>query len=140
MIDDIEKQSVTGQISNPGEDNKQAALQFLKLVEAGQIEQAYRKYTTENGRHHNPYFQAGFAALQKGMLENHEQNPGMRLTVKNVIGEGDLVAVHSRVVQSPGHAGLAAVHIFRFQGGRIVEFWDVGEPIPADSPNEDGMF
>jgi len=57
-----------------------------------------------------------------------------------VIGEGDLVVVHSHVVQARGEAGLAAVHIFRFQGGKIVEFWDCGEPAPVDSPNEDGMF
>ena len=57
-----------------------------------------------------------------------------------MIGEGDLVVVHSYVVQARGEAGLAAVHIFRFQGGKIVEFWDCGEPAPVDSPNEDGMF
>ena len=74
------------------------------------------------------------------MQENHDQFPKMRLSVKNVIGEGDLVVVLSHVVQARCEAGLAAVHIFRFQGGKIVEFWDCGEPVPADSPNEDGMF
>ena len=120
--------------------HKQAALQFLELVAKGHIEQAYQKYVASNGRHHNPYFPPGFPALQKGMQENHDQFPNMRITVKNVIGEGDLVAVHSHVVQSPGEKGVAAVHIFRFQGDKIVEFWDCGEPVPADSPNKDGMF
>jgi predicted SnoaL-like aldol condensation-catalyzing enzyme len=74
------------------------------------------------------------------MQENHDQFPNMRLSVKNVIGDGDLVAVHSHVVQTPGEAGLAAVYIFRFQGDKIVEFWDCGEAAPTDSLNEDGMF
>lgn len=31
-------------------------------------------------------------------------------------------------------------HIFRFQGDRIVELWDVWQEIPKDSANEHGMF
>ena len=35
---------------------------------------------------------------------------------------------------------MAVVHIFRFEGGRIAELWDLGMPIPEDSVNENGMF
>jgi predicted SnoaL-like aldol condensation-catalyzing enzyme len=128
------------QVENPPEGHKQAAVQFLKLIETGQIAEAYQRYTAANGKHHNPYFRAGFPALQKGMQANHDQFPDMRLSVKNVIGEGELVAVHSHVVPRPGEQGMAAVHIFRFEGDKIVEFWDCGEPVPADLQNEDGMF
>ena len=134
------KPSESGRAENPADEHKQAALHFMKLVETGQIEQAYQRYAAVNGKHHNPYFRAGFPALQKGMQANHDQFPNMRLTVKNVIGVGDLVAVHSQVVQSPGEQGMAAVHIFRFEGDKFVEFWDCGEPVPTDSQNEDGMF
>ena len=140
MMNNPKNDPEPGQVENRVDSHKQAALQFLKLIETGQIEQAYRKYAATNGRHHNPYFQAGFPALQNGMQENHDQFPNMRLIIKNVIGDGDLVAIHSQVVQRPGGAGLAAVHIFRFQGDKIAEFWDVGEPVPGDSPNKDGMF
>ena len=34
----------------------------------------------------------------------------------------------------------AVVHFFRFEKGRIAEMWDVGQEIPSDSPNENGMF
>jgi predicted SnoaL-like aldol condensation-catalyzing enzyme len=34
----------------------------------------------------------------------------------------------------------AVVHIARIEGGRIVELWDVGQEIPKDSPNANGMF
>jgi predicted SnoaL-like aldol condensation-catalyzing enzyme len=124
MLNRKKKPSETMRAENPVDEHKQAALHFMKLVETGQIEQAYQRYSAVNGKHHNPYFRAGFPALQKGMQANHDQFPNMRLTVKNVIGEGDLVAVH----------------IFRFEGDKFVEFWDCGEPVPADSQNEDGMF
>ena len=57
-----------------------------------------------------------------------------------MLEDGDLVAVHSRVRQKPGDLGAAVVHIFRFQGDRIVELWDMGQSVPENSPNENGMF
>ena len=120
--------------------HKEAAVQFLQAVIAGRVDDAYAKYVDMRGQHHNPYFAAGFAALQVGMRENHVQFPHKTLSVKNVIGEGDLVAVHSQVVLSPGGPDVAAVHLFRFNADKIVELWDVGQAVPGDSPNEQGMF
>lgn len=54
--------------------------------------------------------------------------------------EGDLVAVHARVRMKPGDPGVALVHIFRFEGDRIAELWDIGQAPPENSPNEHGMF
>jgi predicted SnoaL-like aldol condensation-catalyzing enzyme len=119
---------------------KQAAVQFLQLVVAGQIDEAYRRYVDLHGKHHNPFFPAGFPALKKGMIENHIQFPNKQLTVKNVLGDGDLVAVHSHIVLRPGETGIAAVHLFRFQSDKIVEMWECSQPVPADSPNKDGAF
>jgi len=119
---------------------KQAAVQFLQLVVTGRIHEAYEKYVDLRGKHHNPFFPAGFPALKKAMSENHVQFPSKQLTVKNVLGDDDLVAVHSHIVLRPGETGLAAVHLFRFHGDRIMEMWDCGQPLPADSPNEDGAF
>ena len=119
---------------------KQAAVEFLHLIVAGRIDEAYKKHVDMSGKHHNPFFSAGFAALQKAMSENHVQFPSKQITRRNVIGEGDMVAVHSHLALSPGDAGMTTVHIFRFQGGKIVELWDCGQPLPADSPNRDGAF
>ncbi|MBI3231891.1 MAG: nuclear transport factor 2 family protein [Candidatus Doudnabacteria bacterium] len=120
--------------------NKQAALEFLELVVAGRIDQAYQKHVDMVGKHHNAFFAAGFPALQKAMKENHVQFSHKQMTIKHTITEGDLVAVHSHVVLDPGKTGLAVVHLFRFQDGKIVEMWDCGQAILADSPNNDGMF
>ncbi len=120
--------------------HKRAATDFMQLVIAGRIDEAYEKYVDMQGKHHNPYFAAGFPALEQGMKENHVQFPHKQITIKNVLGDGDLVAIHSHIVPSPGQSGVAAVHLFRFQGDRIVELWDCGQPVPADSKNTDGMF
>jgi predicted SnoaL-like aldol condensation-catalyzing enzyme len=121
-------------------DHTQMARQFLERVVAGNIDDAYSKYVSSTGKHHNPFFREGFPALQEAMNEDHLQFPNKKLIVKNVIGEGDLVAVHSHFVLRPGEPGMTVVHLFRFQADKIVEFWDIGQPIPADSPNRDGTF
>jgi predicted SnoaL-like aldol condensation-catalyzing enzyme len=121
-------------------DRKNSAVNFLHLVVSGRIEEAYRLHVDPHGKHHNPFFPSGFAALQKAMTENHAEFPNKQITAKHVIADGDLVAVHSRLIMIPGEKEFATVHVFRFQGDRIVEMWDIGLPLPVDSPNEDGAF
>jgi predicted SnoaL-like aldol condensation-catalyzing enzyme len=125
---------------NATQARKDAAVDFLRLVVAGRIEEGYRKHVDMDGRHHNPYFTAGMAALRQAMLDNHAQYPDKRIDVRRVIAEGDLVATHSLVTLNPGNIAIVAVHLFRFRGDRIVELWDVTQPVQADSPNADGMF
>ncbi|MGZ3963292.1 MAG: nuclear transport factor 2 family protein [Flavisolibacter sp.] len=121
-------------------DQKQIACQFLELVVSGKIDEAYLKFVSEKGKHHNPFFREGFPALKVAMKENHQEFPKKQFKINNVIGDGDLVAVHSHIILRSNEPGMAVVHLFRFQGDKIVEFWDISQPVPADSPNHDEMF
>ena len=120
--------------------NTNAAVSFLKLASSGNVSEAYSKFVGEGFRHHNPYFAGSAEALQAGMEENASQNPNKVLDVKRVIAEGDVVVTHSHVRQKPDDLGAAVVHIFRFESGKIVELWDLGQAVPDESPNENGMF
>ena len=120
--------------------NKDAALSFLKMASAGKVREAYLTYVGPGFRHHNPFFDGSAESLAVGMEENARQNPEKVLDVKRAIAEGEFVAVHSHVKQRPGDPGGAVVHIFRFENGRIVELWDLGQQVPDDSPNQYGMF
>ncbi len=122
------------------EAHKQVAVQFLQLAVLGRIDEAYQKYVNLHGKHHNPFFPAGFPELRKAMIQNHVQFPNKQFTIKNVLGDGDLVAVHSHIMLRPGDTGISAVHLFRFHDYKIVEMWDCNQPVPADSPNKDGTF
>ncbi len=126
--------------SNPVADRKQAAVQFLQLVVDGRIDEAYREHVDAQGKHHNPFVPVGFPALQQAMDNNQARFPDKQLTVEHVLADGDLVAVHARIVLAPGGQSMAAMYLFRFQGDKIKEMWDLGQPVPPDSPNEDGMF
>ena len=120
--------------------NKKNAIDFLQLVVKRKIDDAYKKYVYMNGKHHNLFFPAGFPALLKAMKENHEQYPDTQIRIKNAIEEGDLVAVHSHVIHTPGTLGVTVVHMFKMKNNKIVEMWDCGMPIPKKSPNKDGPF
>jgi predicted SnoaL-like aldol condensation-catalyzing enzyme len=126
--------------NNNRQDRRQTAVEFLQLVVSGRIDAAYEKYVDMQGKHHNVYFAAGLPALKRAMIENHAQFPNKQLTVKNVIGDGNLVAVHSRLVFAAGEKEMVVVHLFRFSGDRIVEMWDCGQRVPEDMPNRDGAF
>jgi predicted SnoaL-like aldol condensation-catalyzing enzyme len=119
---------------------KENAVSFLQLVASGKVREAYETFISPDFRHHNPYFRGDSESLMLAMEENATMNPGKILEVKLAIQEQDTVAVHSHVKQNPADLGGAVVHIFRFQDNQIVELWDIGQPIPEDSPNENGIF
>jgi predicted SnoaL-like aldol condensation-catalyzing enzyme len=120
--------------------HKEEAVDFLNLVVAGNIEEAFESYVNMHGRHHNVYYASDFLSLKQGMIENQGQFPSKRLMVKNVLGDGNLVAVHSNLIMKEGEPGVSVVHLFRFDNGKIVEMWDVGQAVPVNSPNMIGAF
>lgn len=117
-----------------------AAVEFLTLVVAGKVSEAYERHVGPGFRHHNPYFRGDAASLMEAMQSNAAKNPNKVLEVQIALQDDEHVAVFSRVRQHPSDLGGAVVHIFRFEGQRIAELWDIGQAVPEDSPNENGMF
>jgi predicted SnoaL-like aldol condensation-catalyzing enzyme len=69
-----------------------------------------------------------------------EQFPQMSLDIKRVVAEGDLVVTHSLLKTSPEDRGTAAADIFRLENGKVVEHWDVLQPVPESAANDHPMF
>ncbi len=120
--------------------HKEAAIDFLSLVASGKVREAYQRHVGPGFRHHNPFFRGDAASLMEGMEQNAIKNPNKVLEVQRALEDGQEVAVFSRIRQEPGDLGGAVVHIFRFDDDRIVEFWDIGQAVPENSVNENGMF
>jgi predicted SnoaL-like aldol condensation-catalyzing enzyme len=54
-----------------------------------------------------------------------------------------MVAAHTEMLvnkSKPGEGGLRQVHLFRFEGDKIAEYWDVTQMIFASMPNAAGAF
>ena len=127
-------------VVTPTTSHKTAAQSFLRLAASGDVRRAFAMYTGEGFRHHNPYFPGTAEALMAGMEESARQNPEKTIEFKRLLEEDDQVCVLSLVRMKPGDRGVALVHIFRFEHDRIVELWDIAQPIPDTSPNANGMF
>ncbi len=54
-------------------------------------------------------------------------------TIARTLADGDLVMVHRRVTRASDPRGQAIIDLFRLRDGRIVEHWDVVQPIPEFS-------
>jgi predicted SnoaL-like aldol condensation-catalyzing enzyme len=119
---------------------KESAVSFLQMIAAGKVRDAFEMHAARSFFHHNAYFKGDAESIMTAMEENAEQNPNKIFEVKRTIEEGDTVAVHSHVKQNPEDIGGVVVHIFRFEEEKIVEMWDIGQAIPQDSPNENGVF
>src|SRR2546421_13100977 len=115
--------------------DKDIAVSFLKNAASGKLDEAY-SLVGPNFRHHNAYFPGDAESLKAGMVDAHKQFPNTKIEIQRVIAEGDLVAIHSRVLHAPDQPEIAVVHIFRFAGEKIAELWDVGMEVPKDSANK----
>jgi predicted SnoaL-like aldol condensation-catalyzing enzyme len=89
---------------------------------------------------HNPGAPDGIEGFKAFIAQRKEKFPNARGEIKRVFAEGDFVILHVHGVREPGERGVAVVDIFRLENGKIVEHWDVVQPIPEKPANNNGMF
>lgn len=121
-------------------DLKQMAIEFLGLITQGEIQQAYADYAAENMIHHNAYFKGDRESLKNGMLANDQLFPHKIYDVKHVYQDQETVIVHAHLRFEIDDIGMNVIHICRFEQAKIVELWDIGQTIPTEKLNENGVF
>ncbi len=89
---------------------------------------------------HNPAAQDGEAGMRAFVGWLGSNFPDNRSEVRSVLVDGDKVVLHVHTRRTPDQAGNAVMEIFRLEEGRIVEHWDVIQPIPEQAANQNGMF
>jgi predicted SnoaL-like aldol condensation-catalyzing enzyme len=123
------------------EQNKRIAVEFLELAfNERRPEEASERYQSPNYTQHNPNAADGPAAFIEFAKSFLAESPDLRLDIKRVIAEGDLVVLHIHATTAPGDLGVAAIDIFRLDNGKIVEHWDVAQAVPETSANDNTMF
>ena len=119
---------------------KESAQHFLKLAGAGKSREAFKLHVGKDFKHHNVYFKGDANTLMIAIEEDAKMNPDKFFEIQHALEDGDLVAVHSRFRQNPNDTDYAVMHIFRFEGNKVVELWDFAQACPAEMINENGMF
>ena len=97
---------------------------------------ALDRYWAEPYIQHSPNFPNGLDGLRAAVpaIQGFSWRP------KHIVEQGDLVMAHSRTSGWIPDGDAAIVDIFRVTGGKIVEHWDVRQPIPETAANTNGMF
>jgi predicted SnoaL-like aldol condensation-catalyzing enzyme len=118
---------------------KEIAKAFLQGIVTDKIIEVYNLYTLPNFIHHNGYYNGDREALLKGMQDSNTLFPNKKVTIKLAVAEAPYVTLFSRV-QITEDKEVAVVHIYRFEGEKIAEMWDISQEVPENSPNENSMF
>ena len=108
---------------------------YMKDVWVNRNVGALDKYVSaEKFVQHNPNLDNGLEAL-RGFLPHLFDNmmPEGNWEVKRVIAEDNMVAVHSLAKPTPTALGMAVVDIFRVEGDKIVEHWDISTDVPQST-------
>lgn len=121
--------------------NKKNVVAFYDAAINKKDFEAAKKYFGAGYKQHNPTAADGPDGLKGFIAFLKDKFPNSKSEFKRVFADGDYVIVHVHAVREPGTRGNAIIDIFRLDGkGKIVEHWDVVQPIPEKPANENGMF
>jgi len=119
--------------------NRAVMEDFIELFYAERrVAEAFARHVAPDYIQHNPNIADGRDAAI-AFLEPKFGAPGARFTVKRLIVDGDLAVVHLHGQPDPATPGVAVADIYRLERGKIVEHWDVIQPV-AQGPNPRAMI
>ncbi len=122
------------------ERNKAAATGFYEAALNRKDAEAAVSYLGSDYRQHNPVIEDGRAGLAKMVNWLAGAYPQAHSEILRVIAEGDFVVLHVHRRRTPDGPGDAIIDIFRLEDGKLVEHWDVIQPVPEKAVNSNTMF
>ncbi len=120
--------------------NRAVVTDFARLFYTERkVRAAFERYVAADYIQHNPGILDGREAAI-AMLEPKFSAPGASFDVKRILVDGDMAMIHLRGRPSPDNSGGAVADIYRLKGGKIVEHWDVLQPIQTQTVNPHPYF
>jgi predicted SnoaL-like aldol condensation-catalyzing enzyme len=104
------------------------------------VREAFETWVEPGYIQHNPLAASGRDAAIAFLEPFFQGHPDAAYSIKRILADGNLVAVHSHAKFAAGERGLAVVDILRVEHCKIAEHWDVAQPVPEKSANPNGMF
>jgi predicted SnoaL-like aldol condensation-catalyzing enzyme len=119
--------------------NKKIVVDFYRTVfiEKRVIE-GFERFVAPGYVQHNPLLPTGREAAVKFLTSRSTRES--ITDIKRVVAEGDLVVLHVHSRNNLADRGRAVIDIFRVADGKIVEHWDVIQPVPEKPANTNTMF
>jgi predicted SnoaL-like aldol condensation-catalyzing enzyme len=121
-------------------DNRAAFERFVELFYTRKsVAEAFAFLVADDYRQHNPTIADGSAAAVAALTPKFDGSPQARFDVQRILVDDDLAMVHVKASR-PGAPDAAVADIYRFENGRIVEHWDVLQPVPVHAVHDHPMF
>ena len=122
------------------EANRKAVLAFYEKGLNQKDADAALAYVGNRYVQHNPGAADGPDGFRKFIAFLREKFPNSHSEIKRSFVDGDYVLLHVHAVREPGTRGNAIIDIFKLEDGKIVEHWDVVQPVPENPANSNTMF
>jgi predicted SnoaL-like aldol condensation-catalyzing enzyme len=120
---------------------KQVVTRFMTTLYVDKkVREAFETWVDPGYIQHNPMAESGRDAAVGFLEPFFAQHPDISYSIKRIIADGKLVAVHSHGSFAPGDRGIAVVDILRVEGCKVMEHWDVVQSVPEKAANSNGMF
>ena len=104
------------------------------------VRMAFERWVHPDYIQHKPTLPDGREPVVSFLEKLLARYPDRIFKIHRVIASDDLVAVHYHSQSSPEDTGFAVVDIFRVEDCLMVEHWDVVQPVPEQSANDNTMF
>ncbi|NNK63038.1 MAG: SnoaL-like domain-containing protein [Gemmatimonadetes bacterium] len=122
------------------ERNKRSAVDFYRMAYEGNPTEAVRRFVGAEYIQHNPDVADGPDGFVEYFERMAKEYPEKDIAFKRIVGEGDLVALHTHQTW-PGGEEYVTMDFFRFDDdGKIVEHWDAIQKVPDHSKSGRTMY
>lgn len=120
---------------------RDVATRFMeKFYLEGKVREAFMTWVDPDYIQHNPFAATGREAAMNFLEAAWAANPEREAVIHRVVAEDDLVVFHVESRNNPEERGSAVVDILRVKDCKVMEHWDVIQPIPESSVNGHNMF
>ena len=123
------------------EENKQIVSAFYELAfNQHKPAEAARKYIAPPYTQHNPTVTDGLKGFNQFAGEFLKTNPNLKVAIFKTLADGELVVLHVHIKMNESDRGIAVAEFFRLKDKKIVEHWDVMQPVPEKTASGNAMF
>lgn len=122
------------------QDKKEMVKRLYREVMLKGSRKAAEELLLEDYKQHNPQAADGREGLLSHVADLQAEYPNRKIEFIHLFEDGDCVITHIHFSLIPGVREVMGMDIFRFEGDKIAEHWDVIQAIPEQSANSNGMF
>lgn len=120
--------------------NRAIVTEFARLFYTERdVRTAFARYVAPDYIQHNAGIVDGRDAAVSALAPMFAA-PGSRFTIKRILVDGDMAAIHLHGRGGAEGPGATVVDLYRLSHGKIVEHWDVLQPIEAQTVNSHPYF